>query len=177
MGEYTLVEPTVYSSCYIGGGANDKNSNMTVYMDGCTLEVPGWAGEGWGWAMVFRGGDGEHDNTVNISNTRIVYGTDAVTTGRIRIDAYGNDMYLNNRLNVGTGMDITLDDVSTANTDTVAFTGQFYRRSSPDKVLDGRDFEAMRMAMETRMPEQTAEEWTFELESGETVTKKVVLHA
>ena len=77
---------------YIGGGSGENNSNMAVYLDGCTFDVTNWA-------FVLRGTDGETNNTVNISNSTV-------------LDAANHPIRIDNetlRVNIGIGGNITPD--------------------------------------------------------------------
>ena len=122
--DYSGKTAEIYGCAYIGGGSEARSNNMTIYMDGCTLGTA----EG-GNALVLRGSSGETNNTVNISNSNIVAG------GGIRVD---NDTHT---LNIGIGCNITAANVSAAYPPVM--TGKLYRRNYEDKVLDGRDYDAL----------------------------------
>ena len=118
--DYSGKTAEIYGSMYIGGSAG--RDNITAYLDGCTIEHNG------GHPIVMRGTDGEQNNTINISNSTIGGGT-------IRID---NDTL---KLNVGIGTNITTDMID--NPAGAEFTGELYRRNYEDKVLNGKDYEAL----------------------------------
>jgi hypothetical protein len=67
--------------------------NIVVYMDNCSIE-------GNRYAIVLRGSDGEHDNTVYISNSRIQ------ENDTIRID---NDPH---KLYIGVGYNFTAENTN-----------------------------------------------------------------
>ena len=79
-----------YNACgfYLGGGS-DRN-NIVVYMDNCDIT-------GDSWYFTLRSSNGEHDNTLYISNSR-VYGN-----GYIRSDDTSHKIY------VGAGNNFTAD--------------------------------------------------------------------
>ena len=118
--DYSGKTAEIYGSMYIGGSAN--SNNITAYLDGCTIEHNGEH------PIVMRGTDGEQNNTINISNSNVGGGT-------IRID---NDTL---KLNVGIGTNITTDMID--NPARAEFTGELYRRNHEDKVLNGKDYEAL----------------------------------
>ena len=118
--DYSGKTAEIYGSMYICGSAN--SNNITAYLDGCTIEHNGEH------PIVMRGTDGEQNNTINISNSNIGGGT-------IRID---NDTL---KLNVGIGTNITTDMIE--NPARAEFTGELYRRNYEDKVLNGKDYNAL----------------------------------
>ena len=112
-----------YGGFYIGGGTNECNSDMTVYMDGCTIGTPTYSG------FVMRATDGEANNTVNLSNCTINAAT-------IRVD--GGTGHL---LNVGVGTNITESMISTPAQ--ASFTDELYRKKHADSSCDGSDYTAI----------------------------------
>ena len=119
---------------YIGGGSGENNSNMEVYLDGCTFDVVNRA-------FVLRGTDGETNNTVNISNSTIV---DAANHP-IRID---NETL---RVNIGIGGNITPDMALTHEGEDASawahITNRLYRRKHGAAACSGKDFEALLAAL------------------------------
>lgn len=119
---------------YIGGGSGENNSNVTVYLDGCTFDVVNRA-------FVLRGTDGETNNTVNISNSTVL---DAANHP-IRID---NDTL---RLNIGIGGNITPDMALTHEGEDASawahITNRLYRRKYGAAACSGKDFEALLAAL------------------------------
>lgn len=107
---------------YVGGGTDERNSNMTVYMDNCTIE-------GVKWAIAMRASSGETNNTVNLSNCTIVDGVNKP------INCYETTVHT---VNIGTGCNVTTE-MATEPT-CLKFTGKLYRKMHGDKVLDGKDF-------------------------------------
>lgn len=112
-----------YGGFYIGGGTEERNSNMTVYMDGCTIGTPTYSG------FVMRATDGEANNTVNLSNCTINAAT-------IRVDSGTGHL-----LNVGMGTNITESMISTPAQ--ASFTGELYRKKHADSTCDGSDYTAI----------------------------------
>lgn len=111
-----------WGAFYVGGGGSDAYcSNMTVYMDNCTIE-------GVTTAFCMRGSSGETNNTVNLSNCTIVDGANRPI----------NFQNTTHTVNVGTGCNITTDMASEPTC--LKFTGKLYRKMHDDKVLDGKDF-------------------------------------
>ncbi len=123
-GEFDVAdkESFLYGGTYIGGGNLDNYSNMAVYFDNCTFEPES------NYSIVLRGTDGETNNTLNISNS--------IITNSIRVDAGKG-----HKVNIGIGGNITADKIA-AGAD-VTMTGKLYRKNSPDKALDGKDFSAI----------------------------------
>lgn len=117
--DYSNRGGEIYGSMYIGGSSN--GNGLSAYLDGCTI-----SGEGEN-SIVMRGTDGEHDNTIYISNSTV--------EGTVRIDNDTLKMY------VGTGTNITTDKIDNPNR--AKFTEELYRRNHADKVLNGRDYEAL----------------------------------
>ncbi len=93
--DYTDVDTKniKYSAFYIGGGFDENNSNVTAYLDGCTIDA-----SECNTTMVMRGSYNEQNNTLNISNCVF---TDP--TKWIRIDN------ATHKLNLGVG--INIDDL------------------------------------------------------------------
>ena len=120
---------------YVGGGSEAYCSNMTVYLDGCTME-----GVKHGFTM--RGSSGEKNNTVNLSNCAIVGGASKP------INFHNNT----HRVNVGVGCDITTDMIYVpegvqVTPGLMVFTGELYRRLSDDRSLNGRDLQLLTAAV------------------------------
>lgn len=109
---------------FVGGGNVAHASDMTIYMDGCTLGT-----DGANAAINLTSDSGELNNTLNISNSNIVAG------GGIRV---GSNTHV---VNIGVGCNITADNVTEAYPPVM--TDKLYRRNREDKVLDGNDFNAL----------------------------------
>jgi hypothetical protein len=117
--DYSGKTGDMYASMYVSGA-----SNMTVYLDGCTIGV-----DGANSIAMSKSGD-ISNNTVNISNSTIVDGAG------IRIDSGTGHL-----LNVGIGTNITTKSTDTPSQ--MAFTNGFYRKKHPDAVCNAKDFDAL----------------------------------
>lgn len=117
--DYSGKTEEIYGSMYIGGSA--EANDLTAYLDGCTIANAN------GNAIVMRGTDGEHDNTVYISNSTVL--------GTIRIDNDTLKMY------VGAGTNIETYKID--NPARAEFTRKLYRKNSGEKMLDGSDYDAL----------------------------------
>ena len=119
-GEFTDIfagdTVTLMGGIYIGSG-----SNITAYLDGCTINEnnPSY------WGMVLRGSSNETNNVVNISNSTV--------GGMIRVD---NETLI---LNVGANTNIQ-DDKIREDPSFVRYTNEVYRRHHPDEILNGNDY-------------------------------------
>lgn len=82
---------------YIGGGTNANNSNIKVYLDSCTL-----VGEGYNY-FILRGTEGEHDNSLYISNS-----TFTSSTSSFRIDRTTNKVYFGSGNNINSAWQSSL---------------------------------------------------------------------
>lgn len=119
-----------WGAFYVGGGSDACCSNMTVYMDNCTIE-------GVTTAFCMRGSSGETNNTVNLSNCTIVDGAN-------RPINFHNTTHT---VNIGVGGNITS---AMSNQPTcLKFTGKLYRKMHGDKVLDGKDYVALAEKVES----------------------------
>lgn len=139
---------------YVGGGVGEGNNNVTVYLDGCTIGIPGKT------AFVIRGSSGEQNNTVNISNSTIVDGALP-----IRVDN------ATHKLNVGIGGNITADKID--NPQWAEFTGELYRRLHGEEVVNGNDYAALQsqtVNVASQDPDIHAEFFTF-TDDGKLVLK------
>lgn len=116
---------------YVGGGDGAQNSNVTVYMDGCTIGNAGLP------AFVIRDTSGEQGNRVYISNSTILDEASA-----IRVD---NETH---RLYVGAGTNITADRVD--HPEWAEFNDELYRRLHDDAPAQGADYNAL---LERPIPE------------------------
>lgn len=153
--DYSNKDSEIYGAMYIGGGTAASHSNITVYIDGCTISPVKTPSETRHVSIVLRGTSGETNNTVNISNSTITNGS------RIRIDNMSNN---NHKLNIGVGTKIlnfysgdnsTMELIDFSeflenhdpefinNPELAEFTAEFYRKVHEDKVLDGNDFKAI----------------------------------
>ena len=97
-------------------------TGTNVYLDGCTLNS-----EEATWSFVAKG---DANNTINISNSTVVEGTE-----KIRLDS---DTH---RINVGVGTNLTSSMFSDASL--VNFTNDVYRKLHEDEICDGSDYDAL----------------------------------
>ena len=101
------------SSFYIGGGTGTWQSDISVHIDSCKLISDSHAG-------TLRGTDGETNNKLYISNSKISSGT------KIRLDTGGHTLY------IGKGNNFTESDVYKQNlggaTSSVVTTDAVYKK-------------------------------------------------
>lgn len=130
--DYWNAQEWVYwGGFYVGGGSEDSSSNMTVYLDGCTME-------GVKHSFTMRGSSGETNNTVCLSNCTLVDGVNKPIN-------FHNDTH---RVIVGAGCNITTDMIWMSNgaeavLEMMVFTDELYRKAGPEKTLNGRDYHAL----------------------------------
>lgn len=130
-GIYTDYYASNTASCvggfYIGGGEDDRCSNMVAYFDNCKIE-------GVYRALVMRGSDGEQNNKAYLSNCTFISGD--VARG---INIHDNTNHL---VYLGEGCNYTAENAT--HPEQVVQTMENYRRVHEDKALDGHDFDALR---------------------------------
>lgn len=146
--DYSELEDTRYSSMYIGGGSGVNSSNMVAYMDGCRFD-----GTQTNSSIAVRGSSGEQNNTLNVSNCTLVD-----TRKWVRVD---NDTL---RINIGMGTNITAENLKNQDNDgnyvdyvgrgRAAFTGWSYRRHHAEHICDGKDYEALKAFLESKIEGQ-----------------------
>ena len=126
--EEIQASANVYGHMYMGGGAGESNSNMTAYLDGCTIGDPNVDV----YNIIMRGSDGETNNTINISNSTFI-------NKKVRLD---NDTMV---LNMGVGTNSEDIHIVTNFTTVGAInnTNEFYRRVGEIEIVNGNDYNAL----------------------------------
>ena len=112
----------VLGGFYVGGTGNALGSNMSIYIDGCTID-----GSAGSTGFVLRNTYDEANNTVYISNSNV--------SGIVRIDDGTHS------LQVGIGTNIT--DGGINNPAYAEFTNELYRNQHEDYQLTGKDLSAI----------------------------------